>query len=164
MIILEKCLNINQKLETHGKNVGIAQIEITNLEKAVNNYREVIVSELNKLRNLEKLDYILFTGIDIVKGFNILIAVDEESDRFFSKALGIQKIGDGYKTKDIIMRKQIWPKVESVSKAEENARLKKMGFGCLKGKIWISDDFNDEDPEINKMFYGEDGHNLKNKN
>lgn len=28
-------------------------------------------------------------------------------------------------------------------------------YGKFKGKIMISDDFNDEDPEINKMFYGE---------
>ena len=27
--------------------------------------------------------------------------------------------------------------------------------GALKGKIWMSDDFNDEDPEINKLFYCE---------
>lgn len=27
-------------------------------------------------------------------------------------------------------------------------------FGHLKGKLNISKDFNDEDPEINKMFYG----------
>lgn len=26
--------------------------------------------------------------------------------------------------------------------------------GLLKGKIWISDDFDDEDEVINKMFYG----------
>jgi hypothetical protein len=24
-----------------------------------------------------------------------------------------------------------------------------------QGKTWISDDFNDEDEEINKLFYGE---------
>lgn len=28
--------------------------------------------------------------------------------------------------------------------------------GRLKGKIWISPDFTDEDPEINAMFYGKD--------
>ena len=27
--------------------------------------------------------------------------------------------------------------------------------GLLKGKISIPDNFNDEDPEINKLFYGE---------
>ena len=26
--------------------------------------------------------------------------------------------------------------------------------GLLKGKVWISDDFDDEDHEINKLFYG----------
>ena len=29
-------------------------------------------------------------------------------------------------------------------------------YGILKGKIKISHDFNDEDTEINKMFYGGD--------
>lgn len=28
--------------------------------------------------------------------------------------------------------------------------------GRMAGKIWISDDFDDEDPEINKLFYGSD--------
>ena len=33
------------------------------------------------------------------------------------------------------------------------APLKPRKLGLLKGKIWISDDFDDEDPEINKQFY-----------
>lgn len=32
-------------------------------------------------------------------------------------------------------------------------KLKPRKFGALKGKIWVSDDFDDEDPEINKLFY-----------
>ncbi len=32
-------------------------------------------------------------------------------------------------------------------------KLKKRKFGLWKGKVWMSDDFNDEDPEINKLFY-----------
>ncbi len=31
----------------------------------------------------------------------------------------------------------------------------KNSYGILKGKVWVSDDFDKEDPEINKMFYGE---------
>lgn len=27
--------------------------------------------------------------------------------------------------------------------------------GLWKGKIWVSEDFNEEDEEINKLFYGE---------
>ena len=33
--------------------------------------------------------------------------------------------------------------------------IKKRKPGLWKGKIWVSDDFNDEDEEINKLFYGE---------
>lgn len=48
--------------------------------------------------------------------------------------------------------------MKKVSKKEKKNNQKPInrGFGCLKGKIWISDDFDKEDPEINKMFYGED--------
>jgi len=34
-------------------------------------------------------------------------------------------------------------------------KMKPRKPGLWKGKIWMSDDFNDEDEEINKMFYGE---------
>lgn len=34
-------------------------------------------------------------------------------------------------------------------------KLKPRVPGLLKGKIFMSEDFNDEDPEINKLFYGE---------
>lgn len=32
-------------------------------------------------------------------------------------------------------------------------KLKPRKSGLLKGKIWMSDDFNDEDEAINKLFY-----------
>lgn len=38
---------------------------------------------------------------------------------------------------------------------EENKEPRKLG-GEWEGKIWISDDFDAEDGEIIKMFYGED--------
>lgn len=34
--------------------------------------------------------------------------------------------------------------------------MKPRKLGLLKGKIFVPDDFNEEDEEINKMFYGED--------
>jgi len=96
------------------KNLMMAQIEIAKLEAVVNKYWANIREWLEEIKKKEELDYTLFTGIDIVEGFNILIVVDEESDQFFSKALGMLNIGAGYKTKEIIMRKQIWPKVEKI--------------------------------------------------
>lgn len=35
-------------------------------------------------------------------------------------------------------------------------KLKPRKLGLLKGKIFVPDNFNDEDEEINKMFYGEE--------
>lgn len=32
-------------------------------------------------------------------------------------------------------------------------KLKPRKFGLWKGKVWISEDFNDEDEEFNKLFY-----------
>lgn len=100
--------------ETHGKNVGIAQVEIVNLEEVVDLYKKDIRENIEKLKREEKVDYILFSGIDIIRGFNLFIAFDSESDKFFSKVFGVRRIGDGYKTKEIIMRKQIRPKVEKI--------------------------------------------------
>jgi manganese-dependent inorganic pyrophosphatase len=51
---------------------------------------------------------------DILKGFNIFYPVDEKSREFFSKVLEVPDLKPGYKTKEIIMRKQIWPKIERV--------------------------------------------------
>jgi len=33
--------------------------------------------------------------------------------------------------------------------------LKPRKPGLWKGKVWMSDDFNEEDKEINKLFYGD---------
>ena len=51
---------------------------------------------------------------------------------------------------DVIIAKAGKPVVKVVA-YKEKLKLRKPGL--WKGKIWISDDFNDEDPEINKSFY-----------
>lgn len=61
-------------------------------------------------------------------------------------------IADALDGKEVIIAKAGKPVVEIVAYKK---KLKKRVPGLLKGKIWISDDFTDEDPEINKLFYGE---------
>lgn len=52
---------------------------------------------------------------------------------------------------EIVIGKAGKPIVRMVPyKGEEKPRK----FGQMKGKVWVSDDFNDESPEINEMFYG----------
>lgn len=92
--------------------LAVSQIEVTDLEKLVNELKPLIIKFLKEIISREKLDYALFTGIDIFEGFNILITADEKSDEFFSGVLELDKIGGYYKTKEILMRKEIWPKIK----------------------------------------------------
>ncbi len=52
--------------------------------------------------------------------------------------------------KEVVIAKAGKP-VAKIVHYEEKLEPRKMGL--LKGKIWISDDFDDEDEEINKLFY-----------
>ncbi len=52
---------------------------------------------------------------------------------------------------DIVIAKAGKPVAKLVAYKE---KLKPRKLGLWKGKIWISDDFDDEDEEINKLFYG----------
>lgn len=54
------------------------------------------------------------------------------------------------KGEDVIIAKAGKP-VAKLSSYKEKTKPRK--FGALKGKIWISDDFDDENPEVNKLFY-----------
>ena len=54
--------------------------------------------------------------------------------------------------KDVIISKAGKPVAKLISYKEP---LKPRALGLLKGKIFVPDDFNEEDAEINKLFYGE---------
>lgn len=57
-----------------------------------------------------------------------------------------------YHGEKIIIAKNNLPLVELVPHKKEGKRK----LGLLKGKIVIPENFNDEDPEINEVFYGKD--------
>lgn len=59
----------------------------------------------------------------------------------------IQEVEKG---KEVIIAKAGKPVAKLVA-YKEKKKPRKMGL--LKGKIWISPDFDDEDEEINKLFY-----------
>lgn len=56
------------------------------------------------------------------------------------------------KGKEVIIAKAGKPVAKLVSFKEEKKPRKP---GLWKGKIWMSDDFNEEDEDINKLFYGD---------
>lgn len=96
------------------KKVGIAQIEIVDVDRMSTDLNTTLLQTLNRFKTENQLDYVFFTGIDIIKGFNIFYTVDEASRDLFSKTLGISGLVPGYITDSVIMRKQIWPKLEQI--------------------------------------------------
>ena len=54
--------------------------------------------------------------------------------------------------KEVIIAKAGRPMAKLISYKQV---LKPRKLGLLKGKISVPDDFNEEDKEINKLFYGE---------
>lgn len=54
--------------------------------------------------------------------------------------------------KEIIIAKAGKPVAKLISYKQ---KLQPRKPGLLKGKIFVPDDFNEEDKEINKLFYGE---------
>ncbi|MGI5826761.1 MAG: DHHA2 domain-containing protein [Patescibacteria group bacterium] len=100
--------------EFGGRRVGIAQIEVADLENLLKELKPEIVAVLEKMRAKYELDLIFFNGIDILKGFNIFMTVDEKSNMFFSEVLGLELSSDGTKTDFVMLRKQIWPKVKNL--------------------------------------------------
>lgn len=59
----------------------------------------------------------------------------------------IEKTSQG---EEIIIAKAGKP-VAKLSSYQEKLKPRKPGL--WKGKVWVSEDFNDEDEEINKLFY-----------
>ena len=57
-----------------------------------------------------------------------------------------------YHGEKVVIAKNNLPLVDLVPHKQEGKRE----LGLLKGKFHVPDDFMDEDPDINKMFYGED--------
>lgn len=77
----------------------------------------------------------------------MLIANVYEAKTQLSKLL--EKVAEG---KDVVIAKAGKPVARLVAYKK---KLEPRKLGLLKGKIKIPDDFDEEDEEINKLFYGE---------
>ncbi|MFA5828719.1 MAG: DHHA2 domain-containing protein [Candidatus Shapirobacteria bacterium] len=101
------------------KMVGIAQIEMVDINRMSTDLKQVLLESLVRFYNDNKLDYIFFNGIDIVEGYNIFYTIDDVSNKLFSRVLNIPDLTPGYKTDAIIMRKQIFHMIEEYFKSQK---------------------------------------------
>lgn len=94
------------------KKVAIAQVEMVDIKRVNEDLNSSLLLALNRFAVDEKPDYLFFNSIDIVEGYNIFYTIDDHSNKLFSEALNISDLQAGHKTKSIIMRKQLFRKVE----------------------------------------------------
>lgn len=102
------------------KRVGISQLEMVDIDRMDRDLNESLIKSLRQLQQESNTDLLLFTGIDVIKGYNYFYTIDDLSNSVFAKALGFTDLCPGYKSNFIIMRKQIWPKLESVLKSNNS--------------------------------------------
>lgn len=92
-----------------GKRSSIAQLEIIDAEAFVRKRKEEIVQALEELKAEHGLDLIFLTCIDIEKGYNTLLAIDDETERILAEILKITFTDHIGKTEDVYMRKELLP-------------------------------------------------------
>jgi len=71
-----------------------------------------------------------------------------ETKTHFSKLIALVEKGN-----EVVIGRAGKPVAKLVS---IKVQQKKRKPGLLKGKIWVSPDFDDEDPQINELFYGKE--------
>lgn len=102
-----------------GKRVGIAQLEIVETEKFVNNRRNDIDRALTQLKKQYSLDYIFLTAINVEKGGNTFYVIDDASRELLEKTLLVSFLGNIAKRPGVMMRKTINPLLKAWLEKEQ---------------------------------------------
>ena len=92
-----------------GKKIGIAQLEIINLEEIITTNLTRILNLLKQLKQELALDHIFLTVPDLEKGFNLIVTDDLNYQKILSEALGVSFTNSLAKTDHLLMRKEIIP-------------------------------------------------------
>jgi len=111
---LEEVLVGDHKIipEYNGYKVSVFQLEIIEAEKFIEKNLEELKNILLKHKNQESLDFMFLTCIDIEKGFNMFLVVDDDSQKLVAEVLKV-KFTDGVaKLDEVIMRKEIVPRIK----------------------------------------------------
>lgn len=106
-----------------GHKIGIAQIEMVEINRFLSDLKVPLHESLSKLKTDNNLEYVFFNGVDVIDGYSLFIANDSASADIFSSILKTPKFTYSHRYSSILMRKQIWPKVEEylVDRASEIA-------------------------------------------
>lgn len=92
-----------------GKRISVIQLEIIEVDTFMDTHREEIKNALAEIKKENNLDMIFLTCIDIERGYNRFVAVDDASKELVEKTMGVTFANDIAQRNGIIMRKEITP-------------------------------------------------------
>jgi manganese-dependent inorganic pyrophosphatase len=103
-----------------GLSLGIAQLEIINVDEFTKFNIIEIKKILKDLKKEKSLDFIFLTCIDLEKAFNTIIIIDEETSNLLSQILKVNFENGIARRNGIIMRKEITPLIQDL---DDNIKL-----------------------------------------
>jgi manganese-dependent inorganic pyrophosphatase len=106
---LKETMEDDYAMFNFGKQVGIAQLEIVDVENFIDKNKEEIQEALKTLKEEREMELCFLTTIDLEKGFNVFVTIDDETEQILSQVLNISFDERKAKRESIIMRKEIIP-------------------------------------------------------
>ncbi len=94
--------------------LGIAQLEIINVNEFIRGNLAKIKKILEELKKEKSLDFILLTCIDLEKAFNKIVVIDKGTQKLLEQALNIEFKNGVIKRDGILMRKEMIPLIKEV--------------------------------------------------
>lgn len=101
--------NDSKQFTFGGCRIGIAQLEITNLQNLVETRLDDIHAELGRMKNKHQLDAALLTGIDLKEGCNIFVTKDVIMQSALASVFQIDFEKGMSKKNGALLRKQLAP-------------------------------------------------------
>ena len=100
----------------HNHTLGIAQLEIVNVDAFIEKNRDELQAILEELKKEQGLEYIFLTCIDLEKAFNKLLVIDEPTKDILEEALQVNFENEITQREGILMRKELVPRIKDVIK------------------------------------------------
>jgi len=98
----------------NGFSLGIAQLEIIEVDRFIDNNLEKIKENLSKIKKEKSFDFVFLTCIDLEKAFNKLIVIDDKTKRMLEQALDVSFEKRVARMAGIMMRKEIVPLIKEI--------------------------------------------------
>jgi manganese-dependent inorganic pyrophosphatase len=108
----ETIVNDFATFNLHNHTIGIAQLEIVDVDAFIEKNKDELQTILEELKKEEGLEYIFLTCIDLEKAFNKLFIIDDSTKIILEEALQVKFENGSSKREGILMRKELVPLIK----------------------------------------------------